>query len=248
MPTPVLKPRPKKKPKAENAGTETAGTETPATDEPKADDSTPDEPAVATDTQAGEDTSGSVETTPDSPVTVTSSDTDVQTDTGIETSPEATDTVVDTPAETPIEPSGETVTTDSSDESNSFPVDNSNVDTVDGGETQIPTDDGNITDQILQDLEKQAKDNQPVEQKKEYVSPPDYEYRGRGLVYNCKGKHWACVDAPSYKTCEENASSVKFLNKKTECYPFNVYETPKGCENMQNRMVSSSAKTQFCNE
>jgi hypothetical protein len=131
------------------------------------------------------------------------------------------------------------------------PLDNTGVasdmsDSVDGRIEDTSGD--NITDQILLDLEKQAKDTTPVPVKKEYVSPPDYEYRGRGLVYNCLGKHWACVDAPSYKACEDNASSVKFLQRNTECYPFNVYETIRGCEDMQNRMVSSSAKTNFCNE
>jgi hypothetical protein len=122
----------------------------------------------------------------------------------------------------------------------------SSPDTADGNE---PTAENNtITDQILSDLEKQAKSSRPVEEKKEYISPPDYEYRGRGLVYNCKGKHWACVDGPSYKTCEDNSSSVKYLKKTTECYPYNIYETIKGCESMQNRMVSSSVKTSFCSE
>ncbi len=234
--TPALKPRPKKnKPK----------TDTTATDETKKDDAAT---TAAAETPVD---AATTETTPDSPVTVTSEETPtnvpiedtpvdtVTTDTPIETSPvdtATTETPVDTvitenPIETPVE----------------TPVDTGSVDSVDGGET-VTTGDESITDQILQDLEKQAKDTQPVAQKKEYVSPPDYEYRGRGLVYNCQGKHWACVDAPSYKTCEDNSSSVKFLKKKTECYPFNVYETPRGCENMQNRMVSSSAKTAFCSE
>lgn len=122
------------------------------------------------------------------------------------------------------------------------------TDSVDGKtEEEKPTSD-NITDQILQDLEKQAKDTPAVAEKKDYVAPPDYEYRGRGLVYNCLGKHWACVDAPSFKSCEDNASSVKYLQRPTECHPFNVYETVRGCEDMQNRMVSSSAKTDFCQE
>jgi hypothetical protein len=119
-------------------------------------------------------------------------------------------------------------------------------DTVDA---DLPaTNDDAITDKILEDLEKEAKKSEPRPQITEYVSPPDYEYRGRGLVYNCKGKHWACVDGPSYKSCEDNNSSVKYLKKPIECYPFNVYENQKGCENMQNRMVSSSAKTTFCQE
>lgn len=120
------------------------------------------------------------------------------------------------------------------------------VDSIDGDQS-VTTSDENLTDQILQDLEKQAKTNKPAQQKTQYVAPPDYEYRGRALVYNCVGKHWACVDGPSYKTCEDNSSSVQYLKKKTECHPFNIYETVRGCEIMQNRMVSSTAKTNFCN-
>ncbi len=108
------------------------------------------------------------------------------------------------------------------------------------------SNDGTITDKILEDLEQQVKKEKPKETVKEYVSPPDYEYRGRGLVYNCAGKHWACVDAPSYKLCENNFSSVNYLKKKVECYPANIYETTKGCEQMQNRNVSSGQKTEFC--
>ena len=103
-----------------------------------------------------------------------------------------------------------------------------------------------MTDKILEDLEKQVKKDKPKEAKKEYVSPPDYEYKGRGLVYNCAGKHWACVDGPSYKSCEDNFSSTTFKKKKIECYPFNIYTSKKGCESMQNRVVSSNAKTGFC--
>lgn len=212
--------KPVKEP-TEEAPTEVA-TEAPAQTEPSSE--------VPTETPSETVTT---ETTPDSPVTVTSepapSETEAPTDV-VETPP-----VVTAPTENP--------------EIDLTVPDNSpaTVDSVDGTDT-APKSDENLTDQILQDLEKQAKKDQVKEQKKEYVSPPDYEYRGRGLVYNCKGKHWACIDAPSYKTCEDNASSVKYLNKKTECHPFNVYETPRGCENMQNRMVSSSAKTSFCNE
>jgi len=110
-----------------------------------------------------------------------------------------------------------------------------------------PISDENVTDQILEDLEKQATEiKEDTNKKKDYMAPPDYEYRGRGLVYNCVGKHWACVDAPSYKTCEGNSAGNKYLKKSVECFPFNVYESVKGCENMQSRMVSTSAKTSFC--
>jgi hypothetical protein len=126
-----------------------------------------------------------------------------------------------------------------------LPTDSASVDSVDAPTTGVQ-EEGNIPDKILEDLEKQVNNEKPKEVKKDYVSPPDYEYKGRGLVYNCVGKHWACVDAPSYKVCEDNHSSTSFQKKKIECYPFNVYESPKGCELMQNRVVSSNAKTNFC--
>jgi hypothetical protein len=210
----------------------TAPTETPATETP----------AVTAPTETPPVDTTITETTPESPVEVTSTDvpTEPVTEPVIEPTTEPTP---ETPAvETqPIDtavvetPPTETVTT---------PV---SPDVVDGGETTTNGDE-NITDQILQDLESQAKENKTVEQKKEYVSPPDYEYRGRGLVYNCTGKHWACVDGPSYKTCEDNSSSTKYLKKTSECYPFNIYETQKGCEVMQNRQVTAAAKTKFCGE
>ncbi len=121
----------------------------------------------------------------------------------------------------------------------------SSPDQIDGG---ISGGDADMTEQMLKELEKQNKVPKAKTQVTEYASPPDYEFKGRGLVYNCVGKHWACVDGPSYRRCEDNSSSLKFLKKKTECYPFNVYETQRGCESMQNRMVSSSAKTEFCDE
>ncbi len=153
------------------------------------------------------------------------------TETPVETAPVETAPVETAPTETP------TTTT----------PDNASVDSVTGEDTKPTGDD--LTDQILKDLENtQAKEAIARPAKTEYVAPPNYENVGRGLVYNCTGKHWACVDAPSYRICEDNSSSSKFLKKKVECYPFNVYETQSGCEKMQNRVVSSSAKTEFCTE
>lgn len=179
------------------------------------------------------------ETTPD-PVSAST------TETPTTESPVITEPVITEPVITdPIATESETPTTETPSVDVATPSSDS-VDSIDGTVTTDPVNSESITDQILEDLEKQVETKKPVEIKKEYVSPPDYEYLGRGLVYNCAGKHWACVDAPSYKTCEDNSSSVKYLNKKIECHPYNVYETAKGCQNVQNRMVSSSAKTNFC--
>lgn len=241
--TPVVQPRARKaEPKPEEA-TATAAAEAPTTEATTAETSS----SSTGDTTSGETVATAPETTtetlPDSPVDVTSTEVPSE---STETAPETVTTAPDTTPETVIEePSTTTDTTATSETPSETPLPISE-DTVDG--ESVTTSDDNLTDQILQDLEKQAKDTTPKETIKEYVSPPDYEYRGRGLVYNCSGKHWACVDAPSYKTCEDNSSSTKFLKKTMECHPVNIYETQKGCEVMQNRMVTAAAKTGFCNE
>ena len=215
-----------------------------------------DQPATA-ETPVEVKPDAPVEAKPDAPVTEPTPPVETA-ETPVETAPTTTETTPDSPVEvtsteTPSEPVEEPAVdfpTETAETPSDIPIEpmggETSTDTI--GEDMGQAGDENLTDQILQDLEKQAKGTETTEQKKEYVSPPDYEYRGRGLVYNCSGKHWACVDAPSYKACEDNNSSVKYLNKKVECYPFNVYETTRGCESMQNRMVSSNATTKFCAE
>jgi hypothetical protein len=251
IPVPVLKKRsrPNKKVKPPE---DTASAQEVKKDETSSTTETPTETPTEIPTEIPTETSVATETGPDSAVTVTSetpAEGALEAKTTDTTPTEASsDVLSETSSQIPIETKPDTTTAEAPvdvtlpEPSTDTPV---NVDSVDGEETKV-TSDETITDQILEDLEKQAKETLPVAQKKEYVSPPDYEYQGRGLVYNCQGKHWACVDAPSYKICEDNASSVKYLKKKTECHPYNVYETPKGCESMQNRMVSSSYKTEFC--
>lgn len=249
---PQIKLKPRKKPTKPAQGDQAAATDpaattpadpaTAASTDPTATDPTATEPAVTeTDpTTATTDptiTEPTTETTSDSSVEVTSTDDPTTT-----TEP-VIEPTIDTPADTSVE---EPVITSPTEDTPTTTVEEPSTDIVDNSVTTDP--DASITDQILQDLEKQAKTSEPTNTKKEYVAPPDYEYKGRGLVYNCQGLHWACIDAPSYKTCEDNASSVKYLKKKAECHPFNVYETTKGCENMQARMVTSAAKTGFCSE
>ena len=45
--------------------------------------------------------------------------------------------------------------------------------------------------------------------------PPVYDQLGRGLVYNCKDKFWACLDKPAYLTCSKtkNLISLKVIQQ-----------------------------------
>lgn len=255
----MLKKKAEKKPKeekpseekpAEEKPTETAETK-PDTTTTTAPDTTAETPPDTTTTTAPDTT---VTTAPDT-TTTTAPDTTVTTapdTTTTTTTPETATTtttpettVTTAPDTTTTAPTPDTTTTTTPDTTMTGP-DNATVDSVTGEDTT--TNPNNLTDQILKDLEDQAATTEQKTVKTEYVAPPNYENVGRGLVYNCSGLHWACIDGPSYKTCEDNSSSTKYLKKKAECFPFNVYETQSGCEKMQNRMVSSSAKTEFCAE
>jgi len=225
--------------------------EPPATPEP-----IPDAPVVDTPPVDPVEPPTTPEPIPDAPVVDTPNVDPVDPTTTPEPTPDSP--VVDTPVIDPVDP---TITPEPPVTTDPFPDGPGGVeptvenptdppipvpepDSVDGKVTN--TEDNDMTNKILEDLEKQVKKDQPKEVKKEYVSPPDYEYKGRGLVYNCAGKHWACIDGPSYKNCEDNFSSTTFKKKTIECYPFNIFDSQKGCELMQNRVVSSNAKTAFC--
>lgn len=80
----------------------------------------------------------------------------------------------------------------------------------------------------------------------EYIAPPKYESLGRGLVYNCKGKHWACVDKESYQVCYKNMKFNSENAKPSECITQNVYANEEDCNTIQRYNVSTSVATSFC--
>lgn len=113
----------------------------------------------------------------------------------------------------------------------------------------VPGGEGDMTDKILEDLEKQLKANEEqnaVPVAKEYIRPPNYDYVGRGLVYNCLGKHWACIDAGSFQVCQQNHSYLKDKNKSKECYPDSVYQSNSACGWVQKSKITANTKTNFC--
>ncbi|MDO9341132.1 MAG: hypothetical protein Q7T72_11495 [Bacteroidales bacterium] len=80
-----------------------------------------------------------------------------------------------------------------------------------------------------------------------YTEPPLYEPIGRGLVYNCKEKHWACIDKSSYINCNKNMKWNKAHAKPAECVVSNVYNSEEDCSTMQKYNISTSSSTNFCN-
>ena len=77
---------------------------------------------------------------------------------------------------------------------------------------------------------------------------PDYLITGRGLVYNCRGKHWACVDKKSYFKCAANLKDNKKIGKRPDCGTVAVYQTEEDCQVIQLYNINTSQKTDFCSQ
>lgn len=207
-------------------------TDTPVvTETPVAPDSTVTETPIPETPVAETPTSETPVVTESPPVEAPVTETPPDAPTTSPDAPVSTDTPVPDGGEPPT-PGGEGTATDQ---------------VVDG---TVPTSgEGDMTEKILEDLEKQLKENQPATAApvvKDYVRPPSYEYTGRGLVYNCRGKHWACVDAGSYSLCQQNHSYLKDQKKAKECYPDSVYQTDRACGWMQRQKITGNTKTDFC--
>lgn len=76
--------------------------------------------------------------------------------------------------------------------------------------------------------------------------PPAYDQIGRGLVYNCKDKFWACLDKPAYVTCNKNQKWNKSKGNSAECAVADIYSSDEDCAKIQKYNVSTNASTAFC--
>lgn len=120
--------------------------------------------------------------------------------------------------------------------------------------------DNSLKDNTKNDLEKleekieeslpEIKENEEVatisDNEKEFPMPPDYDNPGRGLVYNCKGGHWACVDKSSYFQCLKNKRWSKDEEKTPSCVEFNVYASSRDCELAQVYNVNTVKQVYSC--
>ncbi len=78
------------------------------------------------------------------------------------------------------------------------------------------------------------------------TAPPAYDQVGRGLVYNCKDKYWACLDKPAYVTCNKNQKWNKSKGNAPECAVADIYSSDEDCAKVQKYNVSTNAPTAFC--
>lgn len=141
----------------------------------------------------------------------------------------------------------------SNSESSSDPFSNSDLTNSTEVETSYPSLGGsanntfNYGDELINSTESQESLDSKIVDNIVSTPAPNYENFGRGLVYNCADKHWACIDKPSYVSCHKNYLWNKQQGKKVECVTKNVYTTDEDCNKVQLHYVSNNENTSFCN-
>lgn len=81
-----------------------------------------------------------------------------------------------------------------------------------------------------------------------YTEPPPYDLLGRGLVYNCREKYWACTSKSAYIMCNKNMKWNQAHGKPAECVVKNVYASDEDCEAVQKYNISTNESTGFCKQ
>ena len=91
--------------------------------------------------------------------------------------------------------------------------------------------------QVLEGIEIDPEKNYP---------PPNYLSKGKGLVYNCVKKHWACVDRESYFQCAKNQKSKRAKSRPPVCVIENIYFSHIHCAQRQLLKVNRGPIPQEC--
>lgn len=115
------------------------------------------------------------------------------------------------------------------------------------GEKESQKSDGDLSSKLTEMVTAEVTPAPKKLEVTEYVSPPDFGTLGRGLVYNCKGKHWACVDKDSFLKCRQNEVWQKNHGKLPECAARNVYSSIDDCKIVQTHNINVAVSTDFCN-
>ncbi len=149
-----------------------------------------------------------------------------------QTAPEpTTPTVTETPAERPAEPKVDKSLdqlVESVDQNATSPMEVVKV----PSQGQQEGSDSSLASKIVEDVAETA--------------PPAYDQVGRGLVYNCKDKYWACIDKPAYVVCNKNMKWNSSKGKTAECVVQAVYNSEEDCAKIQKYNVSTNKETSFC--
>ena len=73
----------------------------------------------------------------------------------------------------------------------------------------------------------------PVKTKEAFTGKIDYLSSGGGLVYNCRGRHWACVSSRVYENCDKSNGRCMIKRK---------FDSIKSCQRDQLLSINANRK------
>lgn len=111
---------------------------------------------------------------------------------------------------------------------------------------------------VLRELEEKLKQKEKLHDQNLLGDKEDLSFRGqnapvvdfmrigRGLIINCAGGHFACVDEISYNDCRLTQKINRANRVTSTCEPYNVYLTEKDCERAQYEAMEKQIASEFC--
>jgi len=71
--------------------------------------------------------------------------------------------------------------------------------------------------------------------------------RGKNLIYDCRKRHFACVNKDNFDRCKDERKESFRLNKSVlDCAPLKSYEEIGDCEDEQKKLVEKIPSKKFC--
>ena len=71
--------------------------------------------------------------------------------------------------------------------------------------------------------------------------------RGPYFIYDCEGKHFACVNKENFENCKERRKKAKMWNKKRlACVPLKKFKKRFGCEKVHREKLSKKPPEPLC--
>ncbi len=105
-------------------------------------------------------------------------------------------------------------------------------------------------DEILEETPVEKKKVVPSEEfsEKQQQWRISWKYRrGANLIYDCRKRHFACVNNENFEECKEARNESFRLNRSVlSCAPLKTFEDIGTCENQQKQLVENAPSKKFC--
>ena len=113
-------------------------------------------------------------------------------------------------------------------------------------ESARPASGSDYFSDLIFEIENEVEKEKVAVKQTKRPSNPDYNRGGRGLVYNCSGGHWACLDQTAFEDCKTVAIWEKKQGRSLACVPIQVYASLDDCARAQLEKINNMSSKEIC--